>query len=44
MKLKCRLHLEFEDVKKFKNKKKRELIWKFRKLVYIIIFAMKTRH
>lgn len=43
MRLKCRLHLEYELVKKFKDKTKRELIWKFRKLVYIVIFAMKIR-
>lgn len=43
MRLKCRLHLEYELVKKFKNFEKRELVWKFRKMVYIIIFAMKIR-
>ncbi len=43
MRLKCRLHLEFELIKKFKDIDKREMIWKFRKMVYIIIFAMKIR-
>ena len=43
MRLKCRLHLEYELVKKFKDYEKRERIWKFRKLVYIVIFAMKIR-
>ena len=43
MRLKCRLHLEYELVKKFRNNDKRELIWKFRKMVYIVIFAMKIR-
>ena len=43
MRLKCRLHLEYELVKKFQNFEKRELIWKFRKMIYIIIFAMKIR-
>jgi len=41
MRLKCRLHLEYDILKKFKNKDKRALLWKFRKLVYIIIFAIK---
>ena len=43
MRLKCRLHLEYELVKKFNDYQKRERIWKFRKLVYIVIFAMKIR-
>jgi len=43
MRLKCRLHLEYEQVKKFKDLEMRERIWKFRKLVYIVIFAMKIR-
>jgi hypothetical protein len=43
MRLKCRLHLEYELCKEFKDAEKRELIWKFRKLVYYVIFAIKIR-
>jgi len=43
MRLKCRLHLEYELLKKYKNFEKRMMIWKFRKLVYIIIFAIKIQ-
>jgi len=43
MRLKCRLHLEYEICKEFKNEDRRNLIWQFRKLVYIIIFAMQVQ-